>query len=1463
MKKGGIILLAAIMLFVLLPGIPMTAMAEEGLTTVLNATFEDDDTTAYSSVNQATMTRTAGGAVGSYSLNTHTTKDKGGAVFPITLFAGRTYRFSVYIKLKTCNSTLPNAVSFVITDSSGGETVVSATLDKALSKTDWAFCTATYTPQTDGKSVRVRIGDDVIKNVGTHTSGIFNKTYTLEFLMDNLMIQQEPVLGMSDALALDFETQWTGNFKGTYLNSTATWTNQGTHDGSAGAMAFTTTDTWGTVQFPLRTSVGNTYEISAWIKTNETPAVQNASFIIYNKSTDGNYQPWNTLAVTHTENFEAGKWVLCTATYAPTGKGVCYIDGVRSEVDVVEEGTIEFRIGSGNPSEVMNGTIAYTMDDFFVFPTVDNKLNTSERIAAGGMTTEAELTANWKSNGGNATVTWQSGGANGTSGSANVEVLGDWGTLTSRDTVPVEFGRDYRMTFWAKATCDEAVGMKIFAYLMYNEHKTSENTPNWIAIYPSSGSPSTLSADWQRYTIDFKPNSTTEEMIYPYLTFRVGAGTEKISYAVDELSIVQTGGENFNISASCSNALGDGGMFLQMEYPLYSRNYFIYRILQETNSGTSLIKVAKTTENHVYVAADDIPDEGQIRFEIVGVDAYGNCSRKTVCLADSVKPTDSIQLRADQYIWNNDISNLSATVTYDNQTKGRTLRLIGAQYNADGELVFADDVENTVSVGEKLEWQMSMPAQSTATKAKFFAWFADNVEPATFAAELDKTTTGEFIYLDANSTASSENGSFSAPYKTFNNARVALRDRVANSDKKDIYMIFKTGEYVQSDYSTIDLTSAEYSAEKNVIFTTLEGEKASFSGAKHLNGGDFAIYDSTKNIYCIDVPQGTNTRQLYVNGIKATRARSPEDAVQFTNLDYKEFEAAGSEYVFNNLGLTSTDTSFINYKYPDELELSFVEIWRHQFITVDTITSSTDANGAAVSHFGFTDDGNKAMWNEMVTLNTNAKIPVYVENALELLDEEGEWYLDTNKNKLYYKPRSFETMRTADIVIPMQTKLITLKGTPNAHAKNVSFKNIDFEYTTWNYPTEERAFRNNQNAFFSNPEGGSTMPGAVEIYDASNITFDNCDFSRIGSQALKMTGAIQYSNVIGNEFYDISGSALTLGDVTAADSAHANQIVKPTVAKFYVTDNLIANNYIHKVAADYHSAAAIGVGFPINTTIRNNEITDCPYSGMHTGYGWASYASTGTATKNFVIEKNYIHDVLNWRLYDGGALYMLGATGGSLNNMNAVRRNYFEDVKNSYGAIYPDEGSTYWNITENVINQQRYPVHYKKEDTQQEAYWLFIHINTIQHIHAFNNYSTTAMYRNDGLNNQYEAPHITSGDDWPAAAKAIMEEAGIEKTYQSRFDFGIQSLRLPRMLTVNTGETVNYTYDAATSKGSVYDTSDLEISVKNSNPAVASATKNTVSGIKAGKTWLTLGVTKKENGKVTYYDEFTFCVNVN
>lgn len=70
----------------------------------------------------------------------------------------------------------------------------------------------------------------------------------------------------------------------------------------------------------------------------------------------------------------------------------------------------------------------------------------------------------------------------------------------------------------------------------------------------------------------------------------------------------------------------------------------------------------------------------------------------------------------------------------------------------------------------------------------------------------------------------------------------------------------------------------------------------------------------------------------------------------------------------------------------------------------------------------------------------------------------------------------------------------------------------------------------------------------------------------------------------------------------------------------------ILNNYIHDIAVEYQSAAAVSVGFAADMDMKYNEIFDIPYSGFHVGYGWAKRFEN--VQKNMHIENNFHHDLM-------------------------------------------------------------------------------------------------------------------------------------------------------------------------------------------------------------------------------------------
>lgn len=74
----------------------------------------------------------------------------------------------------------------------------------------------------------------------------------------------------------------------------------------------------------------------------------------------------------------------------------------------------------------------------------------------------------------------------------------------------------------------------------------------------------------------------------------------------------------------------------------------------------------------------------------------------------------------------------------------------------------------------------------------------------------------------------------------------------------------------------------------------------------------------------------------------------------------------------------------------------------------------------------------------------------YLTNAMELLDEPGEWYHDIESRKIYYYPRKGEKISKA--VVPGIETLVWVEGTIDRPVKHIRFDNIAFQYTTWMRP---------------------------------------------------------------------------------------------------------------------------------------------------------------------------------------------------------------------------------------------------------------------------------------------------------------------------------------------------------------------------------------------------------------------------
>ena len=66
--------------------------------------------------------------------------------------------------------------------------------------------------------------------------------------------------------------------------------------------------------------------------------------------------------------------------------------------------------------------------------------------------------------------------------------------------------------------------------------------------------------------------------------------------------------------------------------------------------------------------------------------------------------------------------------------------------------------------------------------------------------------------------------------------------------------------------------------------------------------------------------------------------------------------------------------------------------------------------------------------------------------------------------------------------------------------------------------------------------------------------------------------------------------------------------------------------------------------------------------------------------RNMHIEHNFIHELMGDGIYDGGAFYTLGNSGGTDDNPNTVMYNYVRNQLDLNAPLYSDEGTTYWDF---------------------------------------------------------------------------------------------------------------------------------------------------------------------------------------
>ncbi len=503
-------------------------------------------------------------------------------------------------------------------------------------------------------------------------------------------------------------------------------------------------------------------------------------------------------------------------------------------------------------------------------------------------------------------------------------------------------------------------------------------------------------------------------------------------------------------------------------------------------------------------------------------------------------------------------------------------------------------------------------------------------------------------------------GTETAPFRTIERARTAVRT-LTSGMTGDIVVYLRGGVHTLANTVTFSTQDSGQNGFQ-VIYAAYPGETPMLSGGQRITNW----VPSGGNLYKAAV--GTlRFRQLYVNGKRAIRARTPD---------------AGSYYEVRNWDIGGR-----------RIEVAKDEIgnWQRRN-QAELVILGAGVNQSNLRVGGVSMSGNSAFITPLEPERTrifqqvyppkSQYRPFYFENAFELLDSPGEWYLNTDTNEVYYWPLAGENPSVAEVVAPRLEQLVSVVGTLNAPVHDLQFRGLTFEHTTWLVPSSEGYVGDQASIVFTQPlpddeissYPGHRLPAGVHVEAANTIRFERNVFRHMGASALNLYRAVNDAVVVGNVILDVSASGI---------SVDLNLQGNPSDQRVISRRTRLTNNYIAETGRDYYQSVGIMLGYTDAAVVEHNELQDMPYSGISVGWGWDNVDS---ALRDNVIRYNRIQRVLNF-MSDGGGIYTLSKQPGTLIAENYVRDIVRTSVQGGFNisGIYLDEGSSQITVRDNVL----------------------------------------------------------------------------------------------------------------------------------------------------------------------------------
>lgn len=536
----------------------------------------------------------------------------------------------------------------------------------------------------------------------------------------------------------------------------------------------------------------------------------------------------------------------------------------------------------------------------------------------------------------------------------------------------------------------------------------------------------------------------------------------------------------------------------------------------------------------------------------------------------------------------------------------------------------------------------------------------------------------EIIYVspsgnDSNSGSGTENNPFGSLQRAIDYARTIRSSKQLTSP---IEIKVASGMYPIS--APITLTGADSGTEQSPLIITGSGVSMPIiSGGVKLEG---KLEKVTDHMWKMSVPNIPMFQQLFVNGKRAIRARTP-------NLGWRLYITPKVDEVLLNGGGTK-DLKLEDQKaaVDNSFAMQTIKLTESQYESLRKSTNvlnsvvcfnhAWDQTRRYVENFSKKDStitiiGKQApIWNRL-----DRASQFYFENSMSYLDAPGEWYLETD-GTLYYVPQFEESIENTEMIVPVLEEILFIQGTENQKVENVYFNNISFQHSRYILPRVGD----------EPDQASSSTKAAVSVNYANNINFDKCEIAKTANSAIWFKKACTNSKVTRSYLHDLGISGVKIGDKEIPENEDE-----------LLTRNItIDNNIIRSGSHEIPTGVGVILFRTSDNMISHNDISDFKYSGVSVGWVWGYNYSP---TKRNKIIYNHIHH-LGWgELSDMGGVYTLASSEGS-----EVSNNVIHDIYSyAYGGwgLYTDEGSTGIKMENNIVyncKSSGFHQHYGKDN---------------------------------------------------------------------------------------------------------------------------------------------------------------------